>query len=342
MLDLRGACLPAEAAQAMTRVLGHRGPDGEGSWSAGPIALAHRRLAILDLSPAGAQPMPGEDGTLRIVYNGEVYNYVELRDELRALGHRFVTATDTEVILRAYAQWGADCLRRLNGMFAFALWDARRGRLLCARDRFGIKPFYYAIAGDTLLFASEVKALLASGRVVPRPNDAAVHRFLVSGHYPEGEETFFAGIRQLPPAHLLLVEHGRVETRCWWQLPEHHSYATLSDGEAAARFRDLFRDAVRIRLRSDVPVGTCLSGGLDSSSIVCQLAELEGDAGRHAVSALFDDPAIAEGRYVEEVVRHTGVTSHVVRPEWDGLIEDLPRLVWHQEAPFLSTSIYAQ
>ncbi len=342
-LDLGGGPAPDELVATMTRVLAHRGPDGDGQWSDGPVAFGHRRLAILDRSAAGAQPMVSDDGALCIITNGEVYNYIELRDELRGLGHRFVTGTDTEVILHAYAQWGTRCLARFNGMFAFALWDAPRRRLVCARDRVGVKPFYYARAGQTFLFASEATSLLLTGLVDGRPRESAVHRFLAAGYHPAGRDTFFSGIRQLRPGHLLIVEGKRVEEQQWWRLPEHTEYLPLSEEAAASRFRDLFEDAVRLRLRSDVPVGSCLSGGLDSSAIVCTAAALQGgDIEHHTFSAVFDEPEIAEGRYVREVARHTGVQSHTVRPRWDELAADLPRLVRHQEAPFISTSVFAQ
>ena len=209
---LNGEEADAALVGAMAQRLAHRGPDGEGTFFSGPVGLAHRRLAIIDLSDEGRQPMGNEDGSLQIVFNGEIYNYRELREELAALGHRFASATDTEVILHAYEEWGRDCLARFNGMWAFALWDGRRRELFCARDRLGVKPFYYAVAGGSFLFASEIKALRVHPLVGRRPNDRMLSTFLAWGVADHTGETMYDGVFQVPPAHAVVVsEEGAGE-----------------------------------------------------------------------------------------------------------------------------------
>jgi asparagine synthase (glutamine-hydrolysing) len=321
------------------------------------LALGHRRLSILDLSAAGHGPMSYQDGTFWITYNGEVYNYLELRRELQAKGYTFHTATDTEVVLVAYAEWGPACLFRFNGMWAFAIWDAGKRQLFCARDRFGIKPFHYYWDGQLFAFASEIKALLAHPDIPRRPNDAIIYDYLALGSLDHTNETFFEGIRRLPPSHCLLFDLDRDSLRIqrWWDIEVNPALDDdcLTEDRQLAQFRGLLTDAVRLRLRSDVPIGTCLSGGLDSSSIVCLANHLmleEGAVPRELVgerqktfSACFDDPAIDERPYIQQVIEHTGAESNQVFPQGGGgLWEDLERLVWHQEEPFGSTSIYSQ
>jgi asparagine synthase (glutamine-hydrolysing) len=368
--------------EAMTQALAHRGPDGEGYVLLAPggrekavpvtgrlsdsvasrahryaVGLGHRRLAIIDPSPLGHQPMASEDGDAWITYNGEIYNYRELRAELIRKGRRFRSGSDTEVILQAYGEWGDECLSRLNGMFAFALWDGRRDRLFCARDRFGIKPFYYRLDGDRVLFASEIKALLQDASYRPAPDDRAVYDYLVDARQDHTEGTFFKGIRQLQPGHVLVAQDGGLTVAPWWEfsrcLGGRHASVPQSDGEAAAEFREWFEDAVRLHLRSDVPVGSCLSGGLDSSSIVCMahalLASPPADrqagsagGGLQTFSSCFEEAAFDERPYLRAVVERVGANSHEVFPDGRALFDDLPRVLWHQEEPFAGMSILAQ
>ena len=225
----------ASLVGVMEERLGHRGPDGEGRYFSGPVGLAHRRLAIIDLSDEGRQPMGNEDGSLQVVFNGEIYNYRELREKLSAAGHRFASATDTEVILHAYEEWGRDCLARFNGMWAFALWDGRRRELFCARDRLGIKPFYYAMAGDSFLFASEIKALRAHPEVGRRPNDRMLSTFLAWGVADHTAETMYDGIFQLSPAHLVVVSgEGVGEPQRYWDVVMNGAPRGTDDDEVAA------------------------------------------------------------------------------------------------------------
>ncbi|MDD3933413.1 MAG: asparagine synthase (glutamine-hydrolyzing) [Methanoculleus sp.] len=349
---LNGERADADLVGAMAERLLHRGPDGEGSFFSGPVGLAHRRLAIIDLSDEGRQPMANEDGSLQIVFNGEVYNYPELREELLAAGHRFATATDTEVILHAYEEWGRDCLARFNGMWAFALWDERRRELFCARDRLGVKPFYYTLAGGSFLFASEIKALLAHPAAGRRPNDRMLSTFLAWGVADHTGETMYEGVFQLPPAHFIVVSGGGAgEPHRYWDVVMNDASrsAGIDDEAAAWEVRDLLTDAVRLRLRSDVPVGTCLSGGIDSSTVTALInvllrAERPGSVGNRqkTFSVCFGDPRFDESRHIDTVVAATGVASHRTTPDTEGLWEDIGRLLYMQDEPFASLSIYAQ
>jgi asparagine synthase (glutamine-hydrolysing) len=354
----------------MTGALRHRGPDDEGYLLAGAgaarrfrgpdtvagiddpplpptlpegtrVALGHRRLSILDLTRGGHGPMGTRDGRLWITYNGEIFNYLELRDELRARGHVFETASDTEVLLAAYTEWGEEALPRLNGMFAFALYDARDRSVLGVRDRFGVKPFHYWSGEGLFAFASENKALLAHARVPCRPEETAVSGFLVAGALDESDRTFFADVRSLPGGHAVRVrEDGAAVVRRWYTLPEPEP----APADAAA-FRDLLEDAVRVRLRSDVDVGTCLSGGLDSSSIVALTARLRGPdaAGAHrSFSIVYPEPGLDESPHIDAVVKATGVHGSRVTPTGAELERDLPALVRSQDEPFPSASVYSQ
>jgi asparagine synthase (glutamine-hydrolysing) len=333
-----------EAAAAMAATLDHRGPDGDGAWHDDGVALGFRRLAIIDLSDAGRQPFASDDGTLRLLHNGEVYNYRELRRELEARGQAFRSATDTEVILRAYEEWGERCVERFNGMWALALWDGRRRRLFCSRDRFGVKPLYYSWDGERFAFASELKAFRATGKL--EPYLPAVRDYLEQGYVDHTDETFFAGIRKLPPAHSLVVDEGGLRVRRYWSLEPRDAPA-----DAADEVRALFLDAVRLRLRSDVPVGTCLSGGIDSSAIVCAVDHLlrteaenarpVGDRQR-TFTAYFEARGYDERPYAEAVVAQTRSQPHWVTFDSRELVDVLPAIVRAQDEPFGSTSIVAQ
>jgi asparagine synthase (glutamine-hydrolysing) len=324
------------------------------------VALAHRRLSILDLSDRADQPLLiNPDGEVRpagsrdssdvayaLSFNGEIYNFVELRAELRSLGHRFRSTGDTEVLLRAYAEWGESCLERLNGMFAFAIWDRTRSALVCARDRFGEKPFNWILDAtlQTFAFASEVKALVAAGFARPEFDEGAVYRYLRYREQNGVEQTVWRDVHRLLPGHVL-VASGRpsglhIRTRAYWG-PRAEPVFSGTEMEAAEAFRGLFRDSVTIRLRSDVAVGTSLSGGLDSSSVLCQIHELGAASGQHAFTARMDDPSMDEGRFVNTVLQRTGVTGHAVMPHAADLIDHFDRLCAHQEEPFASTSIFA-
>jgi len=310
------------------------------------LVLGSRRLAIIDVSPAGHQPMVDEASGLVVTHNGEIYNYVELRAELERYGHHFRSNSDTEVLLAAYKKWGSDCLRYLNGMFAFAIWDERRQELFAARDRFGEKPFYYHYDPERafFIFASEIKALLASGLISRKPNYKAIYRYLAYREIDAGSETVFEGVSALPPAHALKYSRAQGTLRVWryWDLNPEAEIRLSSDAAYAERFLQLLTDAVHIRLRADVPVGSSLSGGLDSSTIVCLIAkELRGST-QETFSARFHDPRYDEGKYIQKVIEWANVEGHIVYPDPARLPEEIETLTWHQEQPFFSTSIYAQ
>jgi asparagine synthase (glutamine-hydrolysing) len=336
-------------------LVSHRGPDGQG-WrefdsSAGPVAMGHRRLSIIDLSEAAAQPMAYADGRYWIVYNGEIYNYKELREELAAAGHRFRTRSDTEVLLAAYAQWGEAALDRLVGMFAFVLWDDKAQLLFAARDRFAVKPLYFYSSPQGAAFASEIKQLTLLPDF-PRALDVArTYDFLSAGLLDHTGGTMFAGVRQLPGGHCLRLDlqHWRpgapLPVRRWYRVLEPGT-AELGEAAAARRFRELLADSVRLHLRSDVPVGTCLSGGLDSSSIVClmarELAAAPNGAAINSVSACYDVKAVDERPFMEAVVRHSGCVPHWCYPRVEDVFAEAEKITWHQDEPYGSTSIFAQ
>jgi asparagine synthase (glutamine-hydrolysing) len=333
--------------EAMASRLDHRGPDGSGSFVGEGVALGFRRLAIIDPTPAGDQPFASEEGRLQLVHNGEIYNYRELRAELEAKGHRFRSASDTEVILAAYREWGERCVERFNGMWAFAIWDVERRRLFASRDRFGIKPFYYRLAAGRLVFASEPKALLADPSCPREPNRRVVLDYLDQSYLDHTSETFFTGIERLPPAHSLTFGPEGLRTERYWRLEPRDAPAN----ETVDRFRELFIDAIRLHLRSDVPVGTCLSGGLDSSAIVVGIDRLLRTEAENAAAvgprqrtftAFFDEPGLDERPYAEAVVDRTGAEPHWISFDGRELVGDLPAIVETQDEPFGSTSMAAQ
>ena len=295
--------------------------------------------------------MAGAEGRHWVTYNGEIYNFIELRAELQRLGHAFRSESDTEVLLAAYCQWGIDCLMKLNGMFAFALWDRERRELICARDRLGEKPLYYVWDGQCFGFASELKGLLP---LVPNPvaNQPVVYAYLDGGRLDFNDQTFVEQIRQLEPAHYLSIHEGRLQKRQYWDVSTVPSDESISADAVRDHFRMLFSDAVRIRLRSDVAVGSCLSGGLDSSAIVCVTNDLlarVSDRGTHAIrnkpktfSACFDEDPYDERRFMHEVTRSCSIDAHYTFPDPKELAEVLDRLVWQHDEPFGSTSSFAQ
>ncbi len=331
----------------MAGVIRHRGPDDDGFFEAERAGIGYRRLSIIDLEH-GQQPMANEDGSVRVVQNGEIYNFRELRAALVERGHAFRTSCDTEVIVHAYEEYGPECFARFNGMWGIAVLDLRgdRPKLVLSRDHFGIKPLYYAQAGDRFLFGSEIKALLQDRALVTAPKEQRIYDYLVAGLHDHDDETFFEGIRQLPAATYAVVDDGGVRQQRYWE--PRLSTDGNTDPEA---FRRLWKKAIERRLVADVPVGTCLSGGLDSSSIVCLMSELLAEHVTDAVSlgdriktfsAVFGDDPIDESEYIEEVVRATGVESHLVEPSSEEFFDELERVVWHQEEPMVSTGPYAQ
>jgi asparagine synthase (glutamine-hydrolysing) len=321
----------------MRDVLRHRGPDGEGLWIDGPVGFAHRRLAIVDVV-GGRQPMASEDGDVWITYNGEIYNHPELRDELRARGRRYRTRSDTETVLHLYGEDGDDCVERLSGMFAFAIWDRKRRRLLLARDRLGIKPLYYALTDDELLFASEIKAILAAGPMSAAVNVDVLPEFLATRSVA-GPQTFFRGIRKLLPGRTLAWSAAEgVRRRRYWRVPPagtDGSAATLQ--ERADELRERLRATVRRHLMSDVPLGVFLSGGLDSSGLAALMAPLV-DGPLRTFSVGFADPGANELPYARLVARAIGAEHRDVLVPPERFFAALPDLVWHEDEPIAHPS----
>lgn len=336
-----------DTVEAMARRLDHRGPDGSGSFAADGVALGFRRLAIIDLSDAGMQPFASADGRLQLVHNGEIYNYRELRTQLEGLGHSFRSATDTEVILAAYRQWGESCVERFVGMWAFAIWDADRELLFASRDRFGIKPFYYRYDAGRLVFASEPKAFLADPSLRLQANDRVVADYLAQSYLDHIDETFFVGITRLPPAHNLTATRDGIRLRRYWRL---EPGAPPAEAPADA-IRHAFDESIRLHLRSDVPIGSCLSGGIDSSAVVGSVSRLLRAASTEALAvgarqrtftAYFPDSGFDERPYAEEVVRRSDTEPHWITFDDTQLVSDLPAIVATQDEPFGSTSMVAQ
>lgn len=325
--------------EAMLAQIAHRGPDGSGVEISGGIGLGHRRLAIIDLSPAGRQPMASSDRSVWITFNGEIYNYRELRRELQSRGHAFRSSSDTEVIIAAYREWGERCVERLNGMFAFAIWDSSRRRLFLARDRLGVKPLYYADTPLGFAFASEVKALLPAG-LVPEVDLAALNKYLTFLWVPD-PDTIFKGVSKLPPAHWMVVdESGKRELKEYWDINFHEDF-TLSERQWADRLLRQMRKSVQSQLVSDVPLGAFLSGGIDSSSIVALMSERERV---HTYTVGFSRQDLAydivpdDLKYAREVGRlfQTDYHEAEMKPEVMSL---LPRLVWHMDEPIADPAI---
>jgi len=326
-----GAPVQREVMYVMTQALVHRGPDAEGLYVHGPLGLGHRRLSILDLNERGRQPMETPDGRFVITYNGEIYNYVELRRELKAQGHYFRTDTDTEVLLALYAIEGASCVHRLNGMFAFAIWDAVTQTVFLARDRMGIKPLYYAETSDGLVFASEAKALFALGQLMAEVDISVIDTYMSFGYVP-GETTLFRHVRKLLPGWCMTVSHKGKEVKQYWDLsyqPDPHR----SPQQTAVELRTLLLDAVKIHLRSDVPVGVFLSGGLDSSTMVALLAEA-GVEGMKTFSVGYKEgAAFDESAYAQLVADFFHTEHHTLYVNPEQFLEFIPGYVWHMDEP---------
>ena len=326
-----GKAVDPAALERMSASLVHRGPDGHGVHVDGAVGLANRRLSIIDPTPAGDQPMHLADHGLWITYNGEIHNYVELRGDLEARGARFRTQTDTEVVLHAYATWGSDCFERFNGMWALALWDERERRLVLSRDRFAIKPLCYAVNGNRICFASEPKAIVAAFPEEREPDRAEIARFLAGAHPDAGEATFFANVRNVPAATCIEFTTDDVRrTRYWRFVPGDET----PKPDAEECFRELLTDSVRLRMRSDVPVGTCLSGGLDSSAIAA-LVDVPPDRPMHCFSLRFDGFVHDESRYaaIAADARPGAFVMHWVRPESRDLVGTMRKIVRHHDAP---------
>ncbi|MCW3121333.1 MAG: asnB [Flavipsychrobacter sp.] len=373
--DLKGNHLAAAS-----RVIRHRGPDDEGFltwvpdeqpaiWAGANIAAStqqhwgyqsispdqsfkvgfgHRRLSILDLSPLGHQPMVYASAGLSITFNGEVYNYLEIKEELLKLGHKFSGTSDTEVILHAWEVWGVKCLDKFNGMFSFVILDHKKQELYAVRDRFGVKPLYYYKSDSAIYLSSEIKQIRTAPGFRFELNESVAAQFLAYGTCEHGDNTFYKGIRQIQGGHYLRIDLSKAgsepEIKKWYTLTPKRWNGNYN--EAVTEFKTLLTDAVSLRLRSDVKVGSCLSGGLDSSSIVCIAADLlkaKGDfAGQETITACYDDAKYDEWNFAQEVIKKTNARPHRVFPSFGQLQQELDAFLWHQDEPVASTSVFSQ
>jgi asparagine synthase (glutamine-hydrolysing) len=375
-----GTKIQSENLLTACSIIRHRGPDDEGllTWVPGAdpviwagadtadttrrhwqydtlmpgqkfkVGMGHRRLSILDLSPGGHQPMRFAAAGLAITFNGEVYNYIEIKKELETLGHKFDTRSDTEVILHAWQQWGVDCLQRFNGMFAFVLLDYRKNELFAVRDRYGVKPLCYYMADGALYLASEIKQLRTAPGYSLRLNETITRQFLAAGVSDHTPDTFDTQIKYVPQGHYLHLPLNSdaldFSINKWYTLKPVKWQGSYED--AADRLKELLIDAVNVRLRSDVPVGSCLSGGLDSSSIVCIVANLLKErgqtAGQETVTACYEQARYDEWNFAQEVIKKTNSRPHQIFPSFKGLQETMEKNQWHQDEPTGSTSQYSQ
>jgi asparagine synthase (glutamine-hydrolysing) len=329
-----GAPASEDVVARMCELIAHRGPDGHGVYVNGPVGLGHRRLAIIDLSEQGRQPMASADGRFWISFNGEIYNFLELRERFERQGYRFQSHTDTEVILAAYQAHGVECLDLLRGMFAFAIWDGQDRTLFMARDRIGKKPLYYRVDDDGISFASEPKAFLAESGFDPRPNLRAIARYL-SYQYVPSPDSAFEGVERLRPAHYLLVKNGALDLRRYWRLT-YQPKRNITEEAACEELLAELREATRLRMISDVPLGAFLSGGVDSSAIVALMAEHSAGPVK-TFSIGFEEKAYDELDYARLVAKRYGTDHHefVVRPN---AVEIFDKLVWHYNEPFADSS----
>jgi asparagine synthase (glutamine-hydrolysing) len=336
VLNFGAEGVDADLLQRMIRIVRHRGPDSHAVYADGPVGLAHARLSIIDLA-GGRQPMSNGGGSVWITFNGEIFNYIELREDLVRRGYRFATQSDTEVILHAYEEYGENCVRFFNGQWAFAIWDVREQKLFLSRDRLGVRPLFYTLAGRCLVFGSEVKSIFVHPnvrRVLDRRGLDELFTFWTT--IPPA--TVFEDVRELPPGHSITVKDGKVEVRPYWRLDYPRSQEAIKDeGEYSERLLALLVDATQIRLRSDVPVGAYLSGGLDSS-VVTALIKKFTDSPLKTFSVTFDDPEFDESIYQREVSDYLKTDHHEVRCSYDDISRVFPEVIWHTEKPVLRTA----
>lgn len=325
--------------QAALNAISHRGPDGEGIFEDDTVILGHRRLAIIDLTSGGHQPMVDPQSGAVISFNGEIYNFVEVRRDLEAEGVTFRSNSDTEVLLQAWLHWREDAFRRLNGMWAFAIWDPRRQELLLARDRFGVKPLYWAISDGALLFGSEPKALLAMAPALAEANPQAIYNLIVDSRSQDGSSTYLKHVQSLPPASYAIVKRDCLEpvAKRYWDYPQ-PAFSPRSPKESLTEFSDIFEDAVRLRLRSDVPVGLTLSGGLDSSAILAATAVF--GTPLQALTSVYSATERGEESWAEIAAQSAGANLQSVTADSGNWAETLEQIVWHMDGPGYTPAVF--
>ena len=387
VLKLNSTGVDIQRLQNAVNIIRHRGPDDEGyalidtgtgtmqecfgdtsqikkgshilsaAGNTSDLALGFRRLSILDLSSNGHQPFTNSDKSVCLIFNGEIYNYIEIREELLAKGYKFRTATDTEVILNSYLEWGTDCLQKFNGMWAIALYDVKKDLLFCSRDRFGVKPFYYYLDDKNFVFASEMKSIIeyfkSDQTFVKRLNEDIVYDYLINNFVDHTEKTFISGINHLPPSHFIKFDKKKPHVEKYFTLEinkELGNYDSRKFDKLNKIYADLIYDAVSLRLRSDVPVGTCLSGGLDSSTITSIISSIivnEGEKSQlgdrqKTFSAVYDDALYDERRFIEKIVAQSNCSSHYVFPDNSDFVSEVEDFIFQLDEPVAGTSPYAQ
>jgi asparagine synthase (glutamine-hydrolysing) len=372
--NIKGKPVDTVCLNAMTKAIRHRGPDDEGFLLVNTLNKSHkhcydsdsineikascsplhndfqanlgfgfRRLSIIDLSPKGHQPMSNEDETIWIVFNGEIYNYIEIREELKQAGYTFHSGSDTEVIIKAYQHWGENCLQRFNGMWSFALWDSKQNKLFCARDRFGVKPFNYYFDGNTFIFGSEVKQILANNIDKTINTDVIYKSFAIGSFLLNSDNTYFDKIQILPHSHYLTIKDGHFSITQYYDLPvAQFEKSTLNFADACEQYKSLFTDAIKLRMRSDVEVGSTLSGGLDSSAIVTLASNYTPRDFKTFSSYFTYQPQYDERKYIDLVVKKTNSIAHYVSAPASDVINDLGKITWHHDYPVMGSSPVAQ
>ncbi|MGB5990392.1 MAG: asparagine synthase (glutamine-hydrolyzing) [Marinifilaceae bacterium] len=370
VFNFNGKRIDLSKLRSMNEMIRHRGPDDEGyllfntsaqtqtHFSGGDsceqikahfpllkedmhanLGLAHRRLSIIDLSAKGHQPMSNLEGDLSIVFNGEIYNYLEIRKELIGKGYSFISGSDTEVVISAYREWGEACINKFNGMWSFALWDAKEQKLFCSRDRFGIKPFYYAITPDGIVFGSEAKQLLAFD-IDKSLNEEVIYKsFSLGSFHVNSECTYWNGIKYLPASHSMIIKDGKISIKRYYDLEESSfEKSTLSYVDATERYKELFLDSVNLRMRSDVLVGSTLSGGLDSSAIVCAASKMT-DKEYNTFTSYYDyNKVYDERKYADIVCDATGAKPHYLSTKVDDFLKEMEKITWHHDYPLMGSS----
>jgi asparagine synthase (glutamine-hydrolysing) len=338
IVEFKGSRLGEATVLAMRDSMMHRGPDDAGVFLNGNVALAHRRLSIIDLSEAGHQPMSNEDGSLWLVFNGEIYNYVELAAELKQKGHIFRSNTDSEVILHLYEEEGEKSLKKLNGMFSFAIWNQRERELFAARDRLGIKPFYYYLGADRLVFASEIKAIIADGGIPRVADDQGIADYFFCGLSLAGK-TMFKNIRQLEPGHFLKLKEGRIQVTKYWDICFNYK-SDRQEGELLGELSCLLEDSVRIQCRSDAPLGCHLSGGIDSSIVVAFASRFRKKVKTFTIK-FEGNPYYDETPFARSVAAKVGAEYFEETPGAKDFSETLPRLIWYNDGPLMNIGAFS-
>jgi len=333
VMQFKGARVEPETLRQMCAAMVHRGPDDEGIYTTGAVGIGMRRLSIVDLA-TGHQPLSNEDGTVWIVFNGEIYNHAALREKLQSLGHRYTTQSDTETIVHLYEEYGADCVQHLRGMFAFAIWDSRRQRLFIARDRLGIKPLYYQLTPQQMAFGSEIKVVLACPGNGARLDRAVLPEYLAFG-YLSGEQTFYSGIRKLMPGHWMEVDpSGQVRIERYWDLPVTQNEPYHPETYYIQTYREMLEQVVSSHLMSDVPLGVFLSGGVDSSAVAALMTKIR-RAPVETFSVGYTEDAYSELPYARIVAKHLNSLHHEVLVSQQDFFDTLPKLIWHEDEPIV-------